>query len=182
VHISANYDRPIRAKCLPGWWGGRSKWVVYPIGPMRKRRILPPVYLLASIVSMVLLDLLAPVAEALRFPWTLAGLVPLAFGLFLNLSAGRAFMKQGTTVKPFEDSSALVTTGVFRFTRNPMYLGLTSILVGIAILLGSLAPFAVCTLFAVLMDLRFIRVEERMLEAKFGDACREYRGRVRRWI
>ena len=63
-----------------------------------------------------------------------------------------------------------------------MYLGMTLILLGIAVLLGSASPFAVVPVIAVLFDRVFIVPEERMLEETFGDHFREYRGRVRRWI
>jgi protein-S-isoprenylcysteine O-methyltransferase Ste14 len=63
-----------------------------------------------------------------------------------------------------------------------MYLGFVLILVGVAIVLGSLAPFVVIPIFAILMDVVFIQVEERMLEQKFGSAWLEYTRKVRRWI
>jgi protein-S-isoprenylcysteine O-methyltransferase Ste14 len=100
----------------------------------------------------------------------------------LNLLADRAFERHGTTVKPFEESSSLVTDGVFRITRNPMYLGMTLILLRIAMFLGSAAPFAIVVLLAVLLDRVFIVPEQRNLLDTFGTSFREYQGRVRRWI
>ena len=63
-----------------------------------------------------------------------------------------------------------------------MYLGFVLILFGLSLLLGSISPYIVVMVFAILMDVVFIRVEERMLEAKFGDAWKAYKSKVRRWI
>jgi protein-S-isoprenylcysteine O-methyltransferase Ste14 len=131
---------------------------------------------------MVVLHFLFPVSKIIPFPWSLLGVIPLSFGLVINLIADRAFKKHATTVKPFEESTALITAGVFRFSRNPMYLGFVLILLGIATLMGSLTPYLVIPPFAVLMNVLFIRVEERMLEATFGESWLEYSSRVRQWL
>lgn len=65
---------------------------------------------------------------------------PLIFGVALNISADRMFKQHKTTVKPFEESTSLVTDGVFRFSRNPMYLGMVLILSGVVLLAGSTTP------------------------------------------
>jgi protein-S-isoprenylcysteine O-methyltransferase Ste14 len=114
--------------------------------------------------------------------WKLLGLIPLAGGIAVNLIADRAFHKTGTTVKPFQESAALITGGVFRMSRHPMYLGFLLILIGVAMLLGSLTPWFMIPLFAILIDRLFIIVEEQMLLAKFGQTWLDYKARVRRWI
>jgi protein-S-isoprenylcysteine O-methyltransferase Ste14 len=149
---------------------------------MKTKRVLPPVYFLISIVAMVLLNLFGPVIEFARYPWNLLGLVPLGVGIALNLIADEAFKKAQTTVKPFEISTALITTGVFGISRNPMYLGMTLILIGIAILMGSLSPLIVIVFFTALMELVFVRTEEKMLEEHFGLAWTKYQSKVRKWI
>lgn len=148
----------------------------------QKRRVLPPTYLLLAIVVMGALHLLVPWLQVVAFPWTMFGLVPLAVGLVLNLVADANLKKHGTTVKPFEESSALVTTGAYRISRHPMYLGFTLILVGIAVVMGTAVPFVVVAVFVVHMETAFVRVEENMMEARFGDEWRRYKARVRRWI
>ncbi len=149
---------------------------------MKQKRPLPPTYIFVSLVFMLLLYFLFPVATVVAFPWNILGAVPLAVGVFINLVADGVFKKRDTTVKPFEESNVLITDGVFQITRHPMYLGMVFILAGIAVLLGKLTPFVVVPVFACLMDAVFIRVEERMLEEKFPHAWREYKKRVRRWI
>jgi protein-S-isoprenylcysteine O-methyltransferase Ste14 len=149
---------------------------------MRRKKSLPPTYLFVSILIMVALHFLYPTAIIIPFTWSLFGIIPLAAGLTANLSADRAFKRYNTTVKPFEQPTTLVTSGVFRVSRNPMYLGFVLILIGIAILLGSLTPFLVVPVFAVLMDAVFIRSEEEMLYAAFGENWLEYKKNVRRWM
>lgn len=149
---------------------------------MKTKRPLPPTYLAVSLVAMAALHFLLPARTIIAFPWILIGIAPLALGIAINLVADAAFKKHGTTVKPFEESTALVTDGFFRVSRHPMYLGFVLVLLGIAILLGSLTPFVVVIVFAILMDRVFITVEERMMEEAFGEEWLEYKKRVRRWI
>jgi protein-S-isoprenylcysteine O-methyltransferase Ste14 len=114
--------------------------------------------------------------------WKLLGLIPLAGGVIINLIADSAFHKAGTTVKPFQESTVLITDGVFRMSRHPMYLGFLLVLIGVAMLLGSLTPWFIIPLFAILMDQLYIRAEEQMLLARFGQTWLEYKAKVRRWI
>ena len=149
---------------------------------MFEKKVLPPTCLVSSLIVMVVLHFVFPVSKVIYFPWNLLGVVPLVIGIILNLVADGVFKKLGTTVKPFEESTALITTGVFRISRHPMYVGMVLILIGIAVLMGSLTPSAVIPVFAVLMEIVFIRVEERMLEEKFSEAWLVYKEKVRRWI
>jgi len=146
------------------------------------KRILPPTYLLLAIAAMVGLHFLLPGAKLVAWPWGLLGIAPFTAGVVVDMIADRAFKIHGTTVKPFEESSALLTDGVYGFTRHPMYLGFVLILLGIAVFMGSATPFAVIAAFAVLMDVVFIRAEERMMEAKFGERWATYTSRTRRWM
>lgn len=147
-----------------------------------KNSALPPTYLLAAIITMVGLHFLLPGMKLLRFPWNLSGVIPLVVGILFNLTADKAFKKNQTTVKPFEVSSALITDGVFKITRNPMYLGFVLILVGLGLFMGSLSPLPVIPVFAVVMDLTFIRKEEKMLGERFGEIWLKYSSKARKWI
>jgi len=149
---------------------------------MMNKKTLPLTYVLISIILMLALHFLFPIIKVVASLWRLLGLVPLACGIALNLMADQAFNRVNTTVKPFQKSTALITEGAFRVSRNPMYLGFVLILIGVALLMGSLTPYIVIPIFAILMDRIFIRVEERMLEETFGQAWLEYAGKVRRWI
>lgn len=146
------------------------------------KQLLPPTYLYVAIILIVLLHFIFPIVHILKIPWNLFGIIPLILGAALNLNADNAFKRYQTTVKPFRESNALITDGVYRYSRHPMYLGFVLILVGLSLLLGSISPYIVVIVFAILMDVVFIRAEESMLEAKFQDEWKEYKSKVRRWI
>jgi protein-S-isoprenylcysteine O-methyltransferase Ste14 len=147
-----------------------------------KRALLPPAYLFFAVVVMAALHFLFPGAAVVIYPLNLIGIVPLLAGVILNLMADKTLKDHDTTVKPFQESTVLITAGVFRICRHPMYLGMVIMLLGLAVLLGSLLPFMVIPIFAMSMELRFVRVEERMLEKRFGENWLEYKQRTRRWI
>lgn len=153
-----------------------------PGARMKAEGALPPTYLFAALVLMAIVHWLVPVAAILAWPYNLLGGVLLAAGVALNLTADAALKKHGTTVKPFQKSTALITTGVFRISRHPMYLGMVLMLLGIAVLAGTLSPFVVVAVFGAVMHLVFVRTEERMLERQFGEAWLDYKRRVRPWV
>ena len=150
--------------------------------PRTPIRIIPPVVLFAAIIAMIALDALIPGARLLTWPWRWAGALLIVAGVGLVLVVARLFRRAGTTIMPFEESSALVVEGPYRASRNPIYLGMAIALAGVAILLGTLTPWIVIPLFVIAIDRRFVVGEEAMLRARFGAAYDDYRSRVRRWI
>ena len=150
--------------------------------PASMKKPLPPTYLLSAIVLMTILHFLFPWRDILTGLWRLLGVVPFLIGLIMNLAADRLFKQHETTVKPFEKSAFLIVSGVYRVSRNPMYLGFVLVLLGIATIMGSLSPWIVVPVFAVLMDVVFIQTEERMMAAEFGESWLAYKARVRRWL
>lgn len=148
----------------------------------RHHRLLPPAYFLGSILLMISLHLFLPIFRWRWGAWKWLGLAPALIGVALNMAADTQFKQKGTTVKPFQRSSALVTGGVFRISRNPMYLGMISILAGLGVWLGSLSPLAVLPLFAGWLNVKFVGPEERILEEQFGPAFQAYRSQVHRWL
>ncbi len=149
---------------------------------MKTRQILPPTYVLVALIVMLVLHFIYPGIKLISPLWNLLGLIPLVIGVALNLVADGAFSRAGTTVKPFQESSTLLTDGVYRLSRHPMYLGFVLILIGVAILLRTLTPWVIIPIFAVLMEVVFIQAEERMLGEKFGPDWVAYKKKVRRWI
>jgi protein-S-isoprenylcysteine O-methyltransferase Ste14 len=146
------------------------------------RKILPPTWMLVAMLAMMALHFSLPGMGIIPAPWSLAGILLLALGITLTMIADDLFRKLHTTVKPYEESAVLVTSGPYRLSRNPMYLGFVLILTGTAILLGSLTPFLVVLAFVVVIDRVFIQAEERMLARKFGAEWQTYRGKTRRRI
>ncbi|HUI89084.1 MAG TPA: isoprenylcysteine carboxylmethyltransferase family protein [Anaerolineales bacterium] len=149
---------------------------------MRSYKILPPTYLFIAVVIIVILHVLLPVATLIPSPWTLLGIIPLAVGIIFAVRAEQTFREANTAVNPFDAPSTLVTVGLYRFTRNPMYLGSALMLFGASILLGSLTPYIIVIAFALLIDRTFIRMEEQRMASTFGTQYEEYKSRVRRWL
>lgn len=108
----------------------------------------------------------------------------LATGLTLDLLGLLAFRARRTTINPLrpERSSAVVDTGVYRITRNPMYLGMALVLLAWAVYLGAVAGLAGPALFVLYITHFQIRPEERVLQERFGQPYIDYCQRVRRWI
>jgi protein-S-isoprenylcysteine O-methyltransferase Ste14 len=92
------------------------------------------------------------------------------------------FKKENTAIKPYEQPSKLITTGPFKISRHPTYLGMLLLLFGAAIIAGSIAPFIFPIIFTVIIDTCFIRYEEQNLERIFKGAYHQYKRNVRRWI
>jgi protein-S-isoprenylcysteine O-methyltransferase Ste14 len=113
--------------------------------------------------------------------WIAGGLVLLA-GIALAASFNTAFGRRGTAVEPWKPTTAIVTTGPFQITRNPAYLGMTCIYIGIALLSDALWVLAPLPLVLLVIDRTVIAREERYLEDKFGSEYTDYKARVRRWI
>jgi len=131
---------------------------------------------------MAILHLRAPLVRVPEPPLVLLGAPLVVLGFALAIWGANLFGRAGTTIKPFEKSSVLVTNGPFRFTRNPMYLSMTVVLLGVWLLLGTLGPGLIVPIFVVTIQRRFILVEEAMLRSTFGAEYEAYLQRVRRWI
>jgi protein-S-isoprenylcysteine O-methyltransferase Ste14 len=100
----------------------------------------------------------------------------------LAVGALARFRRSGTAVEPWRPSTSLVTDGVYRFSRNPIYLGMALLYVGSALAVDSGVALALLLPLLALVQVGVIRREERYLEGKFGDAYRRYRASVRRWL
>jgi protein-S-isoprenylcysteine O-methyltransferase Ste14 len=147
-----------------------------------KRKIVPPVWLLATLLASAALHHWLPLRRLVPAPWSYAGVVFIVLGLLLAGPAIAAFRRAQTPIVPFERSTALVTSGPFRFTRNPMYSGMVLLLLGVATLLGSLGAYLPIPLFVAIIQKNFIEGEERFLTGIFGEQYLAYRRRVRRWF
>jgi len=139
-------------------------------------------YFLILFVLSVLLNFVFPVPVFLSPPSTYSGFLIIGFGFVLALWSRSLFLKNATTLQPSEEPTSLVTSGPFRLSRNPIYLGMASILLGVAVLLGSLVTLAFPVIFVTLIEFFIIPREEQNLENLFGEPYREYKKSVRRWI
>jgi protein-S-isoprenylcysteine O-methyltransferase Ste14 len=145
----------------------------------------PPLLALAAIIFGLLLDGLFPayvLTVLMDFDQRLPiGLALMAAGLALVVAANRSFRAAGTHPEPWKPSTMIVTTGIFAWLRNPMYVGGTVALIGLAILIASDWMVVTTIIMAVVIHFGVVRREERYLAAKFGDAYRDYRARVSRY-
>ena len=147
-------------------------------------KIPPPVVALLCAMGMVgLPDMCGLEAFAVPFQGWVAGLV-IAFGLSFDLLGLLEFRRHSTTVNPLtpNKSSQVVSSGIYRHTRNPMYLGMAIVLVGVTIWSGSPLGLLMVLAFALYITRFQIEPEERILEAKFGEAFLDYKSTVKRWI
>ena len=144
-------------------------------------KIYPPVIMAACGLLQAVLDTALPLAR-LWPAWNPFGAVPALAGFALAAWAAYAFHMHQTTVHPFRQASALVTSGPFAFSRNPIYLGMALVLVGVAVALGTASPFLMVPVFMLVLNRAIIAGEERMLAETFGTEYEAWRGRVRRWL
>ena len=147
-----------------------------------KPRVYPPIYFFASVLAMIGLHYLWPGGRWIWAPWRYGGILLILAGVVIAIQVSSLFRRRDTTIKPFEESSALVTDGPFRWSRNPIYLGMVTVLTGVATLLGTLTPLLLLPPFIWIIATRFIRVEEQMLEERFGESYSAYKRCVRRWF
>lgn len=146
------------------------------------RKLLPPHLVFLLLAVAVPLGLMLPIAGPFSWPLRLAGLAPVGLGLALTVPSALHFERIGTNIMTFNDPGLLVTSGHFRFTRNPMYLGFLLVLIGAALLVGSLSVWLAPVVFWIAAQFWYIPFEEQRMEATFGSTYDAYRGRVRRWI
>ncbi len=139
-------------------------------------------YFLILLVLSVLLNFIFSVPAFLSPPSTFSGFLIIGFGFVLALWSRSLFLRNSTTLQLSEKPTSLVTSGPFRLSRNPIYLGMASILLGVAVVQGTLVALVFPALFVTVIGFFIIPGEERKLENLFGEPYREYKKSVRRWI
>ncbi len=117
------------------------------------------------------------------FRTSLAGWSVAALGLVIAGAGRLKFAQEKTEILPASaKNSALVTTGLFSFTRNPMYLGWLIVMIGLALVIGAAPAYAAALVFFLFVNFISIPYEEEKMERQFGDDYHAYKKRVRRWI
>jgi protein-S-isoprenylcysteine O-methyltransferase Ste14 len=145
-------------------------------------KVLPPFVLLAALVAQGVLWSLAPARMLPTLVALALGLAVIAGSVVLAIVAAREIVRAGTALDVRKTTTALVESGVFRFSRNPVYLSMVLLVVGVGLALNSFWSLLLAVPTSYALYLVAIRFEERYLEAKFGDAYRAYRERVPRWF
>ena len=149
---------------------------------MKSKKIFPQTYFIIFLILSIGLHFIFPIKKIVFPPYTYLGYILIILGAILNIWSDLLFKRKKTTVKPYENSIELVTTGPFRISRHPMYLGMTAILLGVAIIHGTLITFIFPILFIIITEILFIPYEEKGLADSFGKEYLEYKKRVRRWL
>lgn len=149
------------------------------------RPVIPPPVILVFYLAIAFgIDLISPFDILLGNVRLLASFVLCGIGVLIAALGVMAFRKHQTTVNPHAigEANALVTTGIYRFTRNPMYLGMLLILLGSVAWTQDLLAAIVVPAFIITLNRLQIRPEETALRNQFGAAYEAFTERVRRWI
>lgn len=131
---------------------------------------------------MVSIKNLMIVKEIIPKPFNYLGIALITLGIIMILIVVRELKKNNTEIHTFRKPGKLVTNGLFRISRNPIYLGFTISLVGVWVLLGTILPILGCLVFIVVTDNYYIPFEEQNMENIFRDEYKNYKKKVRRWI
>lgn len=148
----------------------------------RITRIVPPVWLLLAMVSMYLINGFAPGMTVFPDAFMPLGQAFILGGFTLAFYVVRQFRRAGTPLKPFTPVKAMVTDGPFRYSRNPVYLGMFLMLAGWGVYLGGLMPWLVVAAFVWAIRRFWVLPEERQMERTMGEAYLRYKQEVRRWL
>ena len=125
---------------------------------------------------------LIPITKVVPKPWSYVGIGVMILGFALAAWAARLFRQAGTGFQLRDGGADLVTSGPFRFSRTPMYLGMLIWLIGLAVFLGSLVAFVYPLLFLGLVNTFVIPMEEQRMSEVMGASYAAYKARVRRWL
>lgn len=147
-------------------------------------KVPPPIYMLLFSTIAYLLFVYAPLYTLRNASWKIGGWAIIALGFIVIVTAAIQFKSSNTTLSPVspKSTSVIVVSGIYRFSRNPMYLGMLFILSGWVLALGGLSGVIVVPLFIMTITKFQILPEERALQESFGDQFLLYKNNVRRWL
>lgn len=144
---------------------------------------IPPVWLLTAVIATWFIGQEQPFGRSLDFPITqLLGALLVGAGVILMALATMEMRKQRTTIIPHKEADSLVTSGIFKRKRNPIYLGDAAILAGLALRWDAVIALILLPIFIWIIEKRFIIPEENMLRRKFRADFARYEHKTRRWV
>ena len=144
-------------------------------------KILPPHVAIGSLIVVISLHYLFP-TPLIPKPFNYFGILFFVAGLMILFWSFGLFKKKDTPILPGQKPTALVIEGPYKFTRNPMYLGVTTALAGVAIYLGDIIAFLSPIVFFMFVSIKFIPREEKLMKNLFGKKYLSYKKQVRRWL
>ncbi len=148
----------------------------------KKPIIKPPHIALALLFLEWLLDYLFPQLRFIIGMHRYIGVFIFIFGLSITFSSFYFFKKNKTPILPGQKPTFMVAEGTYKFTRNPMYLGVTTALFGFSVYFGNLLSFLSPLIFFLIMNYHFVPREEKLMENIFGKQYLNYKNEVRRWL
>ncbi len=148
----------------------------------RRPRILPPIWLFLTMTLQYVLWIYAPGPELVPEPWNRLGVALVVLSAGVVAYAAGLFRRERTPILPGEVPESLIARGPYRWSRNPIYLGMVATSTGFAVWLGTTVPFLPVVAFLGIIQTRFVAMEEKMLLERFGDDYESYRSKVRRWL
>ena len=152
-----------------------------PSNTLTTMKIHPPLLAVALVLATLALHFILPEERSVGW-YQVIGLLVVAAGVGMSCFAAAIFQARGTTRNPYGEPAALVAQAPYTWTRNPMYLGVTTALLGLAIFFSSIAMLLAPAVFFAVIDRMVIPREEETLERLFGKDYADYKDRVRRWI
>lgn len=150
--------------------------------PGTNRNIHPPFVALIFIVLAYVLGRFVPLPVAAPPPLRYMGLFLMLLGFLLGMAAFLEFRRARTTLDPHGSTSQLVSSGIYRFTRNPIYLGFLFMIIGLPLNSGLYWGIVMAPFYILIMNRLVIEREEVYLKKKFNEAFVSYSARVRRWL
>lgn len=146
-----------------------------------KKLLIPPVFILVCLALMVLFYYIFPDFNIISFPFNMIGILVAIAGFVIMNKARDLFMKHSTSFM-YDKSSHLITDGIFSKTRNPMYIGMFLMVLGIGICFMNLFSILIAFVFLLLIHFISIPIEEKMMYDTFGQEFLDYKRDVPRWL
>lgn len=150
--------------------------------PLLLAKISPLVYFGIALILMVLLDYFMPLSHMIFIPLRILGGLIFLGGIFIIFKIAKQYEQEGTPIKYLARPTTILTTGPYRYSRNPVYLAMLLSLLGAWIALASLSPVIIIIGFFFLLDRCIIPQEEIFLEAEQPQKYLDYKYQVRRWL
>ena len=142
----------------------------------------PPRIAIGLLAATAVLWHLSPPETIIYLPYKLIGTICITMGLAVLLIAWLQFKKANAAACPTAESTLIVTSGIYRYTRNPMYLGMLLMLLGAAFFMGTIPAMLGPIVFFLIIDKVFIPYEEKDLRSSFGNEYEEFLSTTRRWL
>ena len=147
-----------------------------------KIKNIPPTYLYISIVIIGIIYFLFPSFELIKYPFNLIGIIFLLLGGMLGGKSAKTLKKHDTPVHFKDKSTTVVQVGFYKYSRNPMYLGVMLLLVGLSMLSKNILSFIAPVFWCLIVNFKFIPAEEKKMEDALGNKYLNYKSKVRKWV